>query len=328
MNNRTVVSAGLAVAALLIVSALLGGWVALVVVIVLLGIGGVALAAAYSRPRIAPPAPAPAVMSAEYEISAEPLQTADPDYRAFFSAQVHCQFTAGPGARDAASWAVRSIRDRAADIVARYQPEDLAQAQRDLAVAVGQALGDSASRWAWATQVTLTLSDDDRELVQRRIELRKKVRQWEDERALEKALRAYLRDDALATPSDALIWWLAQNQDRVEDAVRMRGTFALLSSAVHESAVSPYFAGLAAEAEPSDDRQQAEAVRDDRPSSPADLADRFVRALHPATEEKPERELLRDRLASLMVRAGRPDLAGSLRDLGEGDVPDNVTALR
>ncbi|GAA3815137.1 hypothetical protein GCM10022380_36560 [Amycolatopsis tucumanensis] len=331
MNNRTVVAIGLGIAAALIVSALLGGWVALVVVVVLFVIIGAAIAATRPRPQpqFAPPVP-PQPINGECPVSGERLRSADRDYYFFFSAQVHYQFVPGTGGPDVASWAVQNVRDRASELAGRYQPEDLAQAQQDLAAALAQAAGDSGSRWAWAAQVTLVLSDADRQLVDRRVELRKKVRQWEDELALEKALRAYLRDDALATPSNALIWWLAQHKDRVEEAVRLRGTFALLSSAAHESTVSPFFASYAADAEPavSEAAQRHFAAEPaDRPSSPVELADRFVQAVYPSADDEPQRELLKDRLARLLVTSGRTDLGDALRQNDDDDGQDNVTSL-
>jgi hypothetical protein len=54
------------------------------------------------------------------------------------------------------------------------------------------------------------------------------------ERQLEQDKRAYLRDDVLATPGSAVVWWLANNPGEVAQCVDLLGTLTRLSAAAND----------------------------------------------------------------------------------------------
>lgn len=147
---------------------------------------------------------------------------------------------------DLAAVARAAIVRRAADVLAVREPGEVALAEVELAGALGARLPDAAGMLeAWAGDVTLTLSDADKERMRRLAEIRKDEEVWEQEREYEKQRRAYLGDDVLKSGGSAVVWALSRKEDAIERAVSLIGPLALLSAAANDTDVAPVFRRLA-----------------------------------------------------------------------------------
>ena len=105
---------------------------------------------------------------------------------------------------------------RAFDLLAARDPGEVALAEVELAGALGAKLPDAAGLIeAWAGDVTLTLSDDDKERMRRLAEIRKEEEVWAKEREYEKQRRAYLGDDVLKSAGSAVVWALSDRKSVV-----------------------------------------------------------------------------------------------------------------
>jgi hypothetical protein len=85
--------------------------------------------------------------------------------------------------------------------------------------------------------VALRLSEDDEVRLRTMTQLRKQEQVWDAERAVERTMRAYLRDEVLESPGSAIVWWLARHPDQVEDSARLIGPLAQLSAAARGTPV-------------------------------------------------------------------------------------------
>lgn len=319
MNDRTKAALGVAViAALGLLTAVTG----LVGLLIAIGVGAIATLVAVgvrARPQ-APHAPAAPTVTMESHINAMSVPTAENDYHFAFSARVFWQTPSGWGNVDAAGQAVKAVLVQASLVTTRYRPEDVANAQHELSARLTTPWVDQQGRMQiWATDVSLAVSEEDKQLLARRIELRKRVRLWEEEREIERALRSYLRDDALATPGDAMVWWLAQNKGQVEEAVRLRGVFALLSAAATGREIPAAFTRHAEVAETvttevvAADCGGAGPVAAPLAASLGGSVRDLVHRVHPEDHELPQRALLAARLVDVLKAHAEPEVANSLR---------------
>ncbi|HEX3649960.1 MAG TPA: hypothetical protein VHV49_16150, partial [Pseudonocardiaceae bacterium] len=174
-----------------------------------------------------------------------PLPCAEPGYRMLLSATVHWRPAPNPiGMRhtNPEALALESIRTRAGELTARQAPGDHQAVCYQLAAALGTILPDvSGQVVAWASDISLSIPEDDAARLRKISDLRKHEQVWDHERGLERTMRAYLRDEVLETPGSAVVWWLARHPEQVEDTARLIGPLARLSAAVRGTPVQDLF---------------------------------------------------------------------------------------
>ncbi|HEX5401349.1 MAG TPA: hypothetical protein VFX16_03500 [Pseudonocardiaceae bacterium] len=223
---------------------------------------------------------------------AVPLPCAEPGYRFAFSATVFWRPAPNPvGMRhtNPEALALESIRARASQITSDQAPGDHVAVGYQLAAALGTVLPDGSGQVvAWATDVQLSIPDDDDARLHKVTELRKHEQVWEHERGLERTMRAYLRDEVLDSPGSAVVWWLARHPDQVEDTARLIGPLAQLSAAAHGTPVHELFRDLV----------------------PQQVSTPGTPALDAAPDGADTARAIADELDS----TGRPDLAGRIRN--------------
>ncbi|WP_051061690.1 hypothetical protein [Nocardiopsis chromatogenes] len=179
------------------------------------------------------------------------LPSARKDYPFLFSAVV-CWRETGP-ADGAEGAAVCAIERRAREFGSTERPEDVDSAQFRLAAALGPEPGAHPGIGrVWAEEVRLELSPEDEERLNRLSDLRKREAVREEERAAERLEREYLSKEVFADPGSALLWWLARDPARVDEAADRIGTLAKLSSAATGRPLSEVHQELAEAAEQDD----------------------------------------------------------------------------
>lgn len=180
-------------------------------------------------------------------MAAVPLPCAEAGYRMLLSATVHWRPAPNPiGIRhtNPEALALESIRLRAGELTAHQAPADHQAVCYQLSAALGTVLPDvSGQVVAWASDVSLSIPDDDAARLRKISDLRKHEQVWDQERALERTMRAYLREEVLDTPGNAVVWWLARHPEQVEDTARLIGPLSQLSAAVHGTPVRELLAG-------------------------------------------------------------------------------------
>src|SRR5690606_38049337 len=120
-----------------------------------------------------------------------------------------------------------------------------------MAAALGAGPGRHPGVWeAWAEEVRLELPEADAERLRHLREVRKRKAAREEERELERLEREYLGGDALADPGRAVVWWLARNPDRIDEAVDRIAALTRLSSAATGSEIPEVYRDLIREAGP------------------------------------------------------------------------------
>ncbi|WP_086824296.1 hypothetical protein [Allokutzneria sp. NRRL B-24872] len=193
------------------------------------------------------PTPPPPPPPGERRIDSVTLSSATPDYPFVFSCTVRWRpqhHAAGNGHADPGALAAEAIVLRARQITTAHAPEDDTTATA-LAAALGHAVSDPRQHViAWATQVSLKVSQEDREHLSRASAVRKHIRLWEQEKAVEQAKRRYYADDVLASTGSTVVWWLARDAARVQETVELVGTLAQLSAAARDTHVDDAFQHL------------------------------------------------------------------------------------
>lgn len=174
------------------------------------------------------PRPSPPSVYGERIIENRPIPSTDPDFGFVFSARVRWRFV--DGREDMASELAieQSVIARASAVSAEHDLENqetaLGELRSELAIPEMESTG--AGR-AWAKDVVLVVSDEGAKLLAARVELRRERRLRHEKRVLEKDLRSYLQTDAMATPGNAVAWWLAQHdeqtlKERVKEAAELK----------------------------------------------------------------------------------------------------------
>lgn len=191
---------------------------------------------------LAPPAPKP--VDREPVFTAPPTRTvagvrlpsASPDYHFSFSAIVQWSpVMSGLRHADLGSVAVDALLSRAKVLTAAQQPSEEALNQHRLASLLGEPdIDEKGQVRTWATEVRLKLPDADLKHLQNITALQRRAQTLLLERQLEQDKRAYLRDDVLATPGSAVVWWLANNPGEVAQCVDLLGTLTRLSAAAND----------------------------------------------------------------------------------------------
>lgn len=132
--------------------------------------------------------------------------------------------------RAQAELATDAIVNRALRLAAPWGPEQWEVAGHKLAAALSAEESDEAGKvLAWAADVQLELLDTDRIHLDSLAEARRQTELWTIKVAKERALRAYLKDEALSSADAAVVWWLSRNESSVERAVELSEVLSTLS---------------------------------------------------------------------------------------------------
>jgi hypothetical protein len=247
LNRRSLLVAAVVVAALYLLAMILHlpGLAAAAASTVLLVVLGLVWKQEDVR-AVVPPPPAPQAKPVEREpvftlpptrtITGVRLPSASPEYHFSFSAVVQWSpVMTGLRHADLGSVAVDALLSRAKVLAAGQQPAEEALNQHRLAALLGEPdLDEKGQVRTWATEVRLKLPDADLKHLQSVTALQRRAQTSLLERQLEQDKRAYLRDDVLATPGSAVVWWLANNPGEVAKCVDLLGTLTRLSAAAND----------------------------------------------------------------------------------------------
>ncbi|MDQ8703246.1 hypothetical protein RCO28_12210 [Streptomyces sp. LHD-70] len=195
--------------------------------------------------QLEPEAPLPPVERWECVIRNVALPSLSEDYDFLFTATIRWipqdVDDDAPGI-NAGGLAVDAVLERARCITQQESAHRSSLVQHRLNGELAIMQLDGSGRVAtMAERVQLTLSDADRERLEKLATVRKNEAVWEHERKWEQSKRAYLGDDVLKTPGSAVVWWLAKNEEKVDKAVADIGLLAELSSAAHDQPVPEGF---------------------------------------------------------------------------------------
>jgi hypothetical protein len=237
-------AAVVAVSAILAMILDLPGWLAALASTVVLVVLAMVWKQEKRAPVAAPAPPAPKPADREPVFTAPPTRTvagirlpsASPDYHFQFSAIVQWSpVMTGLRHADLGSVAVDALLSRAKALTASQQPTEEALNQHRLASLLGDPdIDEKGQVRTWATEVRLKLPDADHKHLQNITALQRRAQTLLLERQLEQEKRAYLRDDVLATPGSAVVWWLANNPGEVAQCVDLLGTLTRLSAAAND----------------------------------------------------------------------------------------------
>ncbi|HEV2634234.1 MAG TPA: hypothetical protein VGX23_03745 [Actinocrinis sp.] len=193
----------------------------------------------------------------EYPVANIPVPSGAPDYDFLFSATVRWRLlTSGNQSRrpvnahaNPAALAINTILARARQATAAELPGESALAQHRLGTVLGVVEPDPTGQVeAWATNIVLTLSDDDLQRQRKIADLRKDEAIWEHEREYERSRRTYLSEDVLRTTGSAVVWLLAKKDDAIERTVELIGPLAQLTAAANDREVPDLFRHLVGQA--------------------------------------------------------------------------------
>ncbi|GAA3052291.1 hypothetical protein GCM10017562_14970 [Streptomyces roseofulvus] len=276
----------------------------------------VSLSARRRRPTIPqehllePDRPIPPVERWEKVVREVALPSASPDYDFLVTALVRwVPIDVAHGAPDVSGsgLAVDAVLTRARTITVTHPPHRGSLVQHQLAGALGTMEQDPTGRvLAMAENIQVSLSEADRERLEKLATVRKDEAVWEHERKWEQSKRAYLGEDVLASTGSAVVWWLAKNDDRVDKAVADIGLLAQLTSVANDEPIpaplQPYVAPVAPDTPAAPEAEAAGAA-----------TDLFVAALQGLglDEDDPARSLFLRRVAEA-ARAARLSGADAL----------------
>lgn len=213
------------------------------------------------------------------------------------TAKVHWATTLGDSAAMGGR-AVESILSRARAVAAAFDPDEHELLTSELGLVLGEPRPDANGVEVWATDVRMLVSERDTRHFAKINELRRYSELWELSTEHERKVRAYLQNDALATPANAVVWWLSRDPTKVEQCAELMGVLGQLSEAA--SGRSGPTSGDAA-------MLDAILSEDIDAASPA-LADRLL-----ARYDDPRRRYVARCLADLFEEAGDAGLAAEIR---------------
>ncbi|WP_019808386.1 hypothetical protein [Saccharomonospora halophila] len=201
------------------------------------------------------------------------LASAVDDYRFLFSATVcwlpdptpdrRTELHANPGAL-----AREAVVSRARHLLAEGAPEEHDLLTERLNAALGTVLSVPAGHLhVWAENISVRLSEEDRDRIRHLAGLRKDASLREQERRYERDLRAYLAEDVLRDPARTVIWFLARTTDGrpidLDTVVHRLDDLRRLTAAAHATEVPGWET-----AGPDDRPRPADAPADAPDSSP------------------------------------------------------------
>ncbi|NHD16996.1 MULTISPECIES: hypothetical protein [unclassified Actinopolyspora] len=184
-----------------------------------------------------PPTPHPSC-----EVSGLRVPTVHPEYPLLLSANVHWipgPGAAGPGPERQRAIAVESVHDRASAVTAETGALDHEITAHRLQAALGTLRQDGEGYLqAWATDVSLSLGEQDAERLRALSEAAKDEELRQRRRDQERGLREYLAEDALKDAGSAVVWWLAQGEmtkQHLEETLELVDSLDRLSQLAHSS---------------------------------------------------------------------------------------------
>jgi hypothetical protein len=240
------------------------------------------------------------------------LPSNEEDYDFLFSATVlwsPLRFTMDEAAVNPAALALDTVLKRAREITEQREPGRASLVQHELGGVLGTMQADATGRLqAMAQSVEVTLSEHDRERLDKLAAVRKNKAVWEHERKYEQSKREYLGEDVLKDTGSAVVWWLTRNDDHVEKTVNDIGLLARLSSAANNKELPDIFQRFA----PGTDSEAPYLPFEDFPAPPGtsavDCFGAFLRAMD-FGEGDPQSALLTHQIAVLVGKYGRPEVA-------------------
>lgn len=325
--------------------------------------GATALAVKFSGPPaihfppenlLEPDLPIPPPERWEQLVTQVALPSAMPDYDFQFSALVRWKPVDAPSDAppiNEAGIAVESVLERARAITVQQSPERCALAQYQLNGALGTMKPDPSGRLTvMAEGVALTLTEADRNRLEKLATVRKDEDVWEHERKYERNKRAYLGGDVLKDTGSAVVWWMANHDDQIEKTVDLIGPLAQLSSAANNAEVDETFRHLVPAArlphgptgpwggtwevpgpEYPGDREQPEgseeahhsgfAVQEEPPEPDITTVLRDLMKQAGFDEGSAESALFSRRIADGLTAAGRTDLSEQIRERFDAPEP-------
>ncbi|MGX7824429.1 hypothetical protein ACTG9Q_04990 [Actinokineospora sp. 24-640] len=197
---------------------------------------------ARAKAKTAEPPPEP--RREEHQVPAIPIDSAEPYYRFVLSCTV-CWRTNGPLPQHAnpRGLAVHAILERARQVTVQGSPTEPEAVAVRLAAELGAHVPDRGGQvMVWAEDVGLGVAAEDAERLKRLADVRKEKQIRDHERELEQAARAYLAEEVLRDPGQAVVWWLARHPEQVREAAELLPTFAQLSAAAHGTEIAAHYA--------------------------------------------------------------------------------------
>ncbi|KUH39684.1 MULTISPECIES: hypothetical protein [Streptomyces] len=236
-----------------------------------------------------PDLPIPPVERREVRVTGVALPSKAEDYDFLFSATVRwcpSEPSAESPAVHASGLAVEAILDRARAITTDRKPSRCALVRHELGGLLATMEPDASGLVrSMALDVSLTLSDEDQERLDKLAAVRKDEAVWAHERRYEQSRRTYLGEDVLRDTGSAVVWWLNKNDDSVAKTVEDIGLLAQLTSASKNQHVAEPFRHLVPEAPGDREPGAAFGVPESFSSGDAgerDAPDLFARFLHAA----------------------------------------------
>ena len=237
LTNRLAVLAGVIVAGTLTLLGLLLEWATWVWLPLATVLGAVTVivlrSALHERDLHASPphqhhAPAPAPVPPagpaprQETISKLPLPSREQDYHFLFSATVlwERQPHVPAMASDFGATAKKFVIERALELTQRCRPQDHGIATMHLSSSLSGKQQVVNGHYVWAADVTLELSEEDSERLEKMARLRKDRALWDEERAHELSLRDYVGKEVLRDPGTAVLWWFARNLQKPDGLTR------------------------------------------------------------------------------------------------------------
>jgi len=173
------------------------------------------------------------------KVSEALLPSSQEDYFFRFSATVVWELEKedpNSGAFFPEALAVEDVLKRAKKLTSERDPEDVSMLQYELAAELAVMRPDVHGRVrSMARSVTMTLSEEDRELLARATELRKKQALWHHRTDAEHQLREYLGEDVLKDKGRAVVWWMARTNGDLDKTLGQLDDLERLTAAVNGS---------------------------------------------------------------------------------------------
>jgi hypothetical protein len=244
-NRSNAVLAGLAAACLVFLGlAVATRLQTLVALVVALTVGGMVVAAAIGKRPAMPlsaaaqvtaevPAPPPAQFQ-ELPVTGIRLPSAFADYTFAFAAKVYWL----PADRVVVGGeiAVSEVIRRAREVTERRDPSEVTLIASDLAVALGALQVAPCGRvQVRAESVHLQLPTEDQQRLDELARLRKQEELWDHQRRYQVNKRRYLRTDVLKDPGSAVVWWLAEHEDKPKEVAESIDVLSRLARAANNA---------------------------------------------------------------------------------------------
>jgi hypothetical protein len=162
------------------------------------------------------------------------LPSARPDTHFRLTARVHWLTAPGNDDEDGAA-AIDAVVARARATAAECDPDDVTVLEDELAKALAMPRRDPRQVEVWADEIKVMLPESLQRHYEELTELRQKAARWELKVEQDRKIRDYLQNDALASRSNAVTWWLAEHPYEVEKGVELIDALGQLSAAASGS---------------------------------------------------------------------------------------------